>query len=169
MASFKSIGNTAACAAGLAILVLVSACGVYTFNPSGKSSLATIAVEQFDNATEQYGLADQVTVTVIDAFIDDGRLKVVSNDVAEAILIGTLTSYRRAVYEFDENDQVAQYKVVVGFDIALQDPTDQSEIWAINLTLDGVYDAESQTEEDGQADVGRQLVESVLNKTTKSW
>jgi hypothetical protein len=156
-------------AAGLMILSLLSACGVYTLNPRGKSSISTIAVEPFENATDQYGLADQVTVTVIDAFIADGSMRVVSADVAEAILVGTLTSYRRAVHEFNEAEQVSRYKVVVGFDISLKDPSDQSDFWNVNLTLDGIYSAEDQTEEDGQADVGRQLVEAVLNKTTKSW
>ena len=157
-------------ATGLTCLVmLLSTCGVYTFNPRGKSSITTIAVEPFENQTPQYGLADQMTETVIDAFIAEGSMKVVTVDVAEAVLAGTLTRYERLVQEFDESDQVAQYKVQIEFDVALRNPADQSEIWTIQLTLDGIYDADVETEEDGQRLVGEQLVEAVLNKTTKSW
>ena len=151
----------------LALLVL--GCGVYTFNPRGQSTVSTITVELFENQTSQYGLADQMTEAVIDAFIADGTMKVVSADVAEAILTGTLTRYERLLQEFDEADQVSEYKIQIGFDVTLKNPTDQSEIWTIQLTLDGIYDANNETEEDGQRLVGEQLVEAVLNKTTKSW
>lgn len=154
---------------GLIGLVMVLAgCGVYSFTP-GKATISTIALEPFENQTPQYSLADQMTETVIDAFISDGSLKVVESDVADAILIGTLTSYERLVHEFDQSDQVAQYKVHIGFDVVLKNPEDQSEIWKIQLALDGIYDAETETEEDGQRRVGDQLVDAVLNKTTKSW
>lgn len=152
-------------AAGLSL----SACGVYTFNPRGKSTISTLSVEPFANQTSQYGLADLMTEAVVDAFITDGTMKVVAPDVAEAHLVGRLTRYERVAHEFDENDQVSRYKVVVGVDISLKNPTDQSDFWSIQLTLDGIYEADTQTEEDGQKSVAEQLVEAVLNKTTKSW
>lgn len=153
----------------LLLLLGFTACGVYTFNPRGKSSLTTIAVEPFENLTGQYGLEDLMTEAVIDAFIADGTIKVVSADVAQAILLGTLTRYERLVQEFNELDQVAQYKVQVGVDITLSDPESRDEIWTIQLTLDGIYEADTETEEDGQKEIGIQLVEAVLNRTTKSW
>ena len=153
----------------ICLVMLLSGCGVYTFNPRGKSTISTIAVEPFENQTSQYGLADRMTEAVIDAFIADGSMKVVAADVAEAILTGTLIRYERLVQEFDETDQVSQYKTQIGFDVALKNPSDMSDIWTIQLTLDGIYDADEETEEDGQRLVGEQLVEAVLNKTTKSW
>jgi hypothetical protein len=152
-----------------AFVLCFSACGVYTFNPRGKSTITMIAVDPFENQTTQYGLEDLMTEAVIDAFIAEGSIKVVSADVAQAVLVGTLKRYERLVQEFDEQDQVAQYKVQVGVDVSLIDPANQSEFWTIQLTLDGVYDVETETEEDGQREVGEQLVEAVLNKTTKSW
>jgi len=152
-----------------AACVLLTACGVYTFNPRGKSEISTIAVEPFDNQTPQYGLADAMTATVVDAFIAEGSMKVVPVDVAQAVLTATLTRYERVAHEFDEFDQVSRYKVIIGVSVALQNPADRSDIWQIQLTLDGIYDADTQTEEDGKRLAGEQLVEAVLNKTTKSW
>ncbi len=158
----------------MTVLVLASslmpvACGVYSFNSRGKSDTSTLAVEPFENQTTQYDLADRMTEAVVDAFITDGTMKVVPPDVAQALLVGKLTRYERVAHEFDQNDQVSKYKVIVGVDVALKNPKDQSDIWTIQLTLDGIYDAVSQTEEDGQLLVAGQLVEAVLNKTTKSW
>ena len=151
------------------LLLLAAGCGVYTFNPKGKSDISTIAVEPFDNQTQEYGLTDRLTEVIIDAFIADGNMKVVPLDDAQAVLTGTLLSYERAVETFDENDQVEQYKVIMDFEIALKNPKDQSEIWKERLTQQGVYSASDQTEEDGQQIAGERLVEAIINKTTKSW
>lgn len=152
-----------------ALLLALAGCGVYTFNPRGKSEISTIAVEPFDNQTPEYGLTDRLTEVIIDAFITDGNLKVVPLDDADAILTGTLLKYERAVERFDENDQVEEYKVVMDFEITLKNPKDQSEIWTERLTQQGVYNASDQTEEDGQQIAGQRLVEAIINKTTKSW
>ena len=144
-------------------------CSVYTLNPKGKSSIKTLAVEPFENQTPEFGLADQVTEAVIDAFIADGNLKVVGNDAADAILVGSLTGYKRVVNQFDENDQVQSYKVQMDFSISLMNPRDQSEIWKQAMPQEGIYDAASETEEDGKRRAAERLVEAILNKTTKSW
>ena len=150
-------------------LLGLTSCGVYTFNPTGKSTIETIAIESFDDRTGQYGLADLLYQSVNDAFISDGNLKVVAPDLAEAILLTSLTRYERQVQEFDENDVVTQYKVVINFDLTLRNTADNTDFWTLKVALDGLYDADTQTEEDGQREVGQKLVETVINKTTKSW
>jgi len=150
-------------------LALVAGCGVYTFNPRGESSLSSIAVEPFENETTQYGLADQITEYVIDAFIADGNLKVVPSDVADALLIGKLTFYERQVETFDENDQVKEYKAVMDFQLTLRDAGDQTDMWTEKVRQEGIFDAATESEEDGQRRAGERLVEFVLNRTTKSW
>lgn len=144
-------------------------CGVYSFKSSGKSTIGTIAIESFEDRTGQYGLADLLYQSVNDAFIADGNIRVVSADVAEAILMTSLTRYERRVQEYDANDRVSQYKVVINFDLTLRNTADGSDYWTLNVALDGLYNADEETEEDGQREVGVKLVETVINKTTKSW
>jgi hypothetical protein len=153
----------------LAVTVLVLSCGVYTFNPKGKSDIKTIAVEPFDNKTNEFGLADRLTEIVIDALIADGSMKVVSAANADALLIGTLTRYERVASVYDASDVVTEYKVIMSFEVALQNAKDQTDIWKQQFTQEGPYDAANQTEEDGQKLAGKRLVEAILNKTTKSW
>lgn len=150
-------------------LVVSGGCGVYTFNPRGTSSIKTIAVQRFENRTDQFGLTDRLTEIVIDAFIADGNMKVVSADAADAVLAATLTGYRRAPFQFDENDNVQTYKVILDFDVALIKPSDQSEIWRASLPQEGIYAADTEAEEDGQQRAGQRLVEAIINRTTKSW
>ena len=156
-------------AVGLLLLSGVTGCGVYTFNPKGKSDIQSVAIERFENKTTEYGLADQMTDLVIDAFIADGNLKVVSAANADAILSGTLTGYQRIPAQYDENDNVTQYAVQMDFDIALIDPKKDADIWKQPMSQKGYYDPATQTEDDGRREAIKLLIQDIINKTTKSW
>ena len=149
-------------------LSLVS-CGVYTFNPRGKSTISSIAVLRFDNQTAEYGLSDLVTDNIIDAFISDGSFKVLPELDAEALLIGNLLRYERKAHSYDENDQVQEYKVEMDFEITLKNRIDDTEIWKERISHIGIYNVETESEETGQDKVIVLLVETIINKTTKSW
>jgi len=110
-----------------------------------------------------------MTDIVIDALIEDGTMKVFSSDMAEAVLVGVLTSYERLPHKFDENDQVQQYKVVMIFDVTLSKSSDNTELWRETMRQEGIYDVEGETEEDGRQEAIALLVEAIMNKTTRSW
>lgn len=149
--------------------ILISGCGVYTFNPRGKSTVKSIAIERFANETAEYGLEDRMTNQIIDAFIADGSIKVVTSENAEATLSGTLTRYERKPYNPDINDQVEAYAVTMYFNVKLVNNSDGSEIWNQQLHQLGVYNLEEETEEDGQLKAVKLLVEDIINKTTSNW
>ncbi len=150
-------------------LFLYSSCSVYTFNPKGKSSYSSIAIARFENRTAEFDLAERLTNDIIDAFIADGTFKVLPEENAEILLYGTMSRYRRLPYTFDENDQVQTYKVEIDFDIKLKSGKDDSEIWAETMNKIASYDVETETEEDARQKVILLLIESIINKTTKSW
>ncbi len=147
----------------------LTGCGVYTFNPRGQSDYNSIAIEPFENKTSEYGLAERITETVVDAFIADGSVKIVPVEGADAILTGVLTGYSRAFEKYNESDQVEEYKIVMEFEITLKNPDDQTDIWSERMVQEGVYNAADEAEEDGQRRASERLVDAVLNKTTKSW
>ena len=110
-----------------------------------------------------------MTDQIIDALIADGSMDVVPIENAEVRLEGTLTRYERSPYNPDQNDQVTQYAVTMYFEVRLIKNSDDSEIWTENINKLGVYNVEDETEDVGQLDAIDQLVEYILNKTTKSW
>ena len=152
------------------LLLWGTGCGFYTFNPGGKSDIKSIAIERFDNKTSEYELADRMTDIVIDAFISDGSMKVVSSENADAVLVGILTQYDRKPFKYDENDQVESYSVTMTFDITLRKPRETSDIWHEIMAQEGIYDIESETGEvDAQQTIIDRLIEAIINRTTKSW
>ncbi len=150
-------------------LLLVGGCGVYSFTPGGKSSLKAISVERFENNTAEHALADRMTDLVMDAFIRDGKMKIVTPGNAEAILTGTLTTYRRTQYEWDENDQVTSYSVVMTFQIALKNPDGETDIWSAPISQEATYDVDTETEEDAQEEAIDRLIDDIINRTISPW
>jgi hypothetical protein len=148
--------------------LLVGGCFVYSFSPGGKSSIKTVAVRQFENETIEAGLSSRMTDLVVDALLADGNLKVVSESEADAVLMGTLTSYERKPYTYDESDNVTQYVVELVFNIILQGEGEE-ELWRERFYSEGIYNADEQTEEEGQVLAAEKLVVDIINRTTKSW
>ncbi len=154
----------------LSLLIIgLNGCGVYTFNPKGKSSLKSIAILPLENQTDRFELTDRLTEIIVDQFITDGNLTVMSETTADAILTGVLLRYERVEVVFDETDQVQQYKVLMDFMITLTDRNEAKELWSTRMNQEGIFDAVSETEEDGQLRAGERLVEQIINRTTKSW
>ncbi len=153
----------------LLVLTLIAGCGVYKFNPGGKATIDSVAINRFENQTLQFGLEDRMTDIVTDAFISDGTIKVLPPDAAESLLSAVLTRYELQPHEFDETDRVTRYRVVMGFDVTLTRRVNDSLLWQQNVTQQGIYEADTETEETGQERAIELLVEEIITRTTKSW
>ncbi len=151
------------------LAILICSCGVYTFNPRGKSTISSISIERFTNETSEYGLEDRMSDQIIDAFIADGNIKIVSPENAEATLSGALVRYERKPFNPDINDQVEKYQVTMYFKIKLVNNADGVEIWNDQIHQNGEYNLETETEEDAQLIALGHLVDEIINRTTKNW
>jgi hypothetical protein len=121
-----------------------------------------------------------MTDLIVDAFIADGSMKVVSEKEADAVLIGILKSYNREAYTYDESDNVSQYVVKLVFDVILQKGGSEEDIWKETFYSEGYYSTDIEadegsqyqvatTEEESQVQAADKLVQDVINRTTKSW
>ncbi len=151
------------------VLVGLTACGLYSFKSSGGPLVESIAVTQLDNKTDQSGVADRITELVVDQMIRDGTIAVVSPKSAEAILQGSLTGYRREPFEYDETDQVPRFVIKLTLELSLIRSSTGDEIWKSTFANEGVYEAEGESEEDGQLRAAELLAVDIINRTTRSW
>lgn len=148
--------------------VLLTGC-IYSLNPRGAVTIKSVAIERFQNDTPEFGLADQMTDAIINAFIADGTMKVLPKEQAEALLSGTLTRYDRRPYEYDESDQVTSYVVEMDFDITLKSAANDSLLWSERMSQRGAYNLAAETEDIGRQRALEFLVQAIINRTTKSW
>ncbi|MBN4076564.1 hypothetical protein JYT16_02480 [Gemmatimonas aurantiaca] len=148
--------------------IVLSGC-FYSFKSSGGALVESISVTQLENRTSQAGVSDQITELIIDELVNDGRIKVVQQSVSEATLSGALIAYSRRAFEFDETDQVPRYEILLTVELTLRKTGSDEEIWSETIVQSGVYDAQEETEEDGQLRAAELLVVEIMNKTTRSW
>jgi hypothetical protein len=111
-----------------AFLVFALFGGCATTKPVLPSNIKRIAVPTFTNKTTEYGIETTITDYVIKQFLVDGRLEIVSQDKADALLSGTITKYLKQPLAFDVNNIIMQYRVKVDVDIKFTDLKDNNII-----------------------------------------
>ena len=149
---------------------MLLSCGIYTVSPSALGNLKTIAIPLFDNQTTESGLRELLTDRLAQAFVGDNTLKVVPEQQADGILRGSVISYSREPYTYSKAEVVSEYVSRIGIKLQFVNRRSQKVIWEeTNMSNWGVYNAVSETENDGKSRAIDKLVEDILNKTVKGW
>jgi hypothetical protein len=153
----------------LGLFLMQTGCGVYSFSSSGKKPFNSVSIGQFQNNTIEYQLADRLTDAVIKAFIAEGTVAVKEASKAEAVMIGTVTEYKREPFTYDRQDNVSQFAAKVKVHVKTVKANTEEVIWEEDFVAQGVYEAASELEENGQSRAVDLLTRSILDRTTKSW
>jgi outer membrane lipopolysaccharide assembly protein LptE/RlpB len=107
-------------AALLVLLVAVTGCG-YSVRGHLPPDIKTVAIPVFGNRTTKPAVETEMTRALADAFTTDGRLRVVSRDVADALLEGEVTSYELLSIAFDPQANVRLYRLLVTMNVRFRD------------------------------------------------
>jgi outer membrane lipopolysaccharide assembly protein LptE/RlpB len=133
--------------AGLALLLLLSSCG-YHFSGTGAivpTGVRNIAIPVFFNETSEPYLDADVTQAVVEEFMTDGRMQVVSLEEAELALRGRIYKYEITPLSYNVfNGQtfVQQYRVHLIVEAWLEDLRSKKVLWrerGIQSTLSSDY------------------------------
>ena len=102
---------------------LFSGCG-YHLVGTGSSlppHLKTIFISVFKNTSSQPEIHRELTMAVLETFINDGRLEVAKKDNADLIMDATLTYYKQRNVAFGSEDLVSNIIVEVEIDLIVTD------------------------------------------------
>jgi outer membrane lipopolysaccharide assembly protein LptE/RlpB len=105
----------AAAAAGAA-----GGCG-YGLRGNLPAHLQTIAIPVFANRTSEPNVENIMTRAVVDAFNQNGRLKVTTLDRADSVLEGEVVGYNVVSIAFDSRANVQQYRLTVTMNLLFRD------------------------------------------------
>ncbi len=153
----------------MAALLTLSGCGPYSFNPGGMSG-KSVAVLLFENQTTQFGVREALTDSITGRFVRDNTLKIAPQSSADWALSGTVVRYERTAHTFDANQLVKQYVVNIWVKVAVENQKDKKILWEEPEMLGfGIYDAVTETEEDGKQRAVAKLAEDIVNRTVRSW
>jgi outer membrane lipopolysaccharide assembly protein LptE/RlpB len=162
--------------AGAAVISLATAgCG-YTVSGSLPSHLKTLAIPIFANSTVEFGLADDITQSLVGGFLADRHLRIVQERDADAVLRGTVVSYQNRVFGYTATERATEYEVILVVKVVFRDMVKNRDIWKEDaLTVRTTYNVVSvgtepaKTEADGRRDVIQKLSDQIVSRTVQGW
>ena len=154
-------------------LLVLSLCGCYTFSGSSlPSHLKTVEITLFSNQSLEPNVADEITLAISNEVVSGNLLKVVQRD-GDAVISGAVVSYSNTPYTYGASDtrqvSVQQYVVRVTAQVEFVDRKKDEDIYKGTVTGEGIYDLQTQTEQDGKRAAIKELVRRVLENSVQGW
>jgi hypothetical protein len=112
----------------VSLLVLSPACG-YKAGSLLPEHIKKIYIPAFENETTRYGIEQDLTARVIDAFTNDNRLSVVSEGEADAMLRGVIVGYQKGALTFDRAQTVDEFKIELTVAVEFEDLREGKVLW----------------------------------------
>lgn len=158
------------------ILVWVAACLAgcgYSFRATAPHQLRTLHVETFRNQTFEPGLEIDLTNAIINRFLFDGTLQVAQKGKADAVLKGTLTTFRREPLGFTSTEEVEEYRLTLFVDLILWDSRQQKVLWEekqfVGDTTFFTTGPLAKSEEKARGESLEKLARRIVDRTVEEW
>lgn len=119
----------------LAVVLVIGGCG-YHLAGSGSSLpsyVHTIAIPVFSNSSSEPEIERELTRSIRDSFIRDGRLRVADKNRADLVMTGKLTYYNLRAVSFSSSDVATQYWVELKVDLEVFDQVKNKTFLKQNL------------------------------------
>ena len=115
------------------LLFLMTGCG-YTLVGQGNlpDHIKTIAIPVFENTTLEEGIEQSITNAAVQEFVRGGKVKLVSEDKADAVLTGKIISYKTEGVQYqnvDDKTEITTYKLTVAVNVELKDLVNDTVLW----------------------------------------
>ena len=155
------------------VALCIGGCAYYSTSGGLLGGIRSIGIPMADNQTAEFAVAERLTELAIDAYAEDGQLRVVDEESADALLQLNVISIEDRPDTYTAAEQTEQYRFVVLVEAELVRMEDGEVLLALDeLKGSGTYDA-AQAEEDGRDPaVERALgmvLEELVDRTTAGW
>jgi hypothetical protein len=155
-------------------LFLLPLCGcIYTLSGSSlPSHLKTVEVTLFANQSLEPNVADEITLALNNEVVSGNLLKVVQRD-GDAVITGAVTSYSNTPYTYGAADtrqvSVQQYVVRISAQVEFIDKKKDGTIYKGTVTGEGIYNLQSQREQDAKQAAIKELVQRIMQNSVQGW
>ncbi len=158
----------------------MSGCG-YTLVGQGNlpDHIKTIAIPVFENETLEEGIEETLTNAVIEEFIRGGKMQLVSESEADAVMLGTIKTYKnKQPVAYNDQNEVSSYRLTVTVDIELKDLVKDVELWATEgmeefADYEGGEDTalteEQDNEEQAMEEISEELAQEIRALSTEGF
>ncbi len=148
-------------------------CGVYTFQGSSLPSyLKTVDIPLFINSSLQSGIAEVITVELQNN-VQENRILETVPDNGDATINGKVLSYKNHPYIYgsqaNRQVEVSSYSVTISVEVEFLDNQKDKPLYKGVITEDGVYNFETETEEDGRSRAIKKIIERIMQNSVQGW
>ena len=110
------------------LVLLAVSCG-YSAGSLLPGHIKKLYIPTFENETTRYGIEQDLTTAVTEAFTDDNRLSVVSESEADAMLRGVIVAYEKGALTFDRAQTVDEFKIEIVVAVEFEDLREGKILW----------------------------------------
>ena len=132
MSDFGKVKGVVLCVCICGVCLLGLECG-YHLSGTGSSlpeHIQTVNVPMFKNMTTRYELDLKLTQRVIDELVARGKLEVVEEKTADALLVGEIQSFRAIPIAFSGESAADRYNIIIVTKIVLRDNVNKKVIYS---------------------------------------
>lgn len=150
----------------LLFLPLLS-CAYYSTSATGSGGMRTVAIPLLENESLEANIHQALTDSLIQGFVTDGALRVVDEDLADAVLQGTIVEVKEDPFTYGE--RADQYQIAIFVKIVFYDTREKKAIWeAERMRGYGIYSASGVRESNRQEGLNaamQMLTRDVVDRT----
>ncbi len=160
------------------VLVLGAAAGGcgYTVSSTLPSHLKTLAIPTLANDTVEFGLADDITQSLVNGFLAERHLQIVQERDANAVLRGTVVQYKNQVFGYTSTERATEYEIVLVVKVVFRDMVKNRDVWKedalvvrTTYTVVPVGAEPARTETEGRSEVIQKLTDRIVSRTVQGW
>lgn len=152
---------------------ILPGCGYYSTSGRKAGDIQKLYVPFLENETAEPEIEIEITQKFIEGLEKEGTLKVTPEEVADAILEGSVIEYANVPFTFSNELQAEQYRLLIGLRVSLFNREENTYIWQdkiIKSQANYYLEATSEhTYEKALEDIYRDLVEAILSHTVEEW
>ncbi len=113
------------------LIVFMSSCGYHATPVGGivPENVKTIAIPVFINGTNEPYVDVEITKAVVEEFLTDGRLQVVSLEAADVVLRGRVVRFDLTPLSYTVDSYVQQYMVNISVNVSIEEAKSQKILW----------------------------------------
>ncbi|MBN2363028.1 LptE family protein [candidate division WOR-3 bacterium] len=153
------------------LTLLISGCVSYSFHGGTfPPKSGSISIPVADNTSGMYGIEQDFTETVRNAFIKDSRLHLTDSRDSDLVLHLKVSAYTNEVFSYTSDEKIEQYKVSIAVNVTYINNTDNDTIWKDKVIIaNGIYSAYNETEDDGKKLAYEDFSKILISLMTENW
>ncbi len=137
--------------------------------------IRSVSVPIAENETAEFDIGERLSETTGDAFVSDGRLRVVDEESSDAVLLMTVLALSDRPFTYTASEETEQYRFSIQVRAELVVNADEEVLLELpQLEGWGTYDADLADDDEGGRDAAidsafDMIIEEIVDRITASW